>query len=721
MNNNVSKNEQNKQIEPAVYINTDKVEKQQEFNLSIIPVNTNKLPFGQWKQYQTQIAPVKNWHHHFKKEGYVGIITGKISGDLEAIDIDTKNDPEKRVFSDYCSIIGEELLRKLLIQKTPSGGYHFIYRCPVEISKNKKLAMTEDNEVIIETRGEGGYICHHLKDYQVIQGEFNLSKLDVDIPILSAEDREKLLTLARSLNRQKYIPKKQFNYPEQAINDFNDNYDIIELFKKHNWTIFKEDDAKVTLTRPDSNAAYSGYYHKDSKVFMCFSTSTTFNVQQPYNHFQVLQKLEGIKDYKTAIKVLPEYGYELTKKSDKITSDEIAKYLNHVGVNYDTFRQDLIFKGEIISEMVYNTIFLDMKKHFGKEVSRSRFEEVIKSLYIQQYNPIDAFIQKYKDRKPSQTFEKWLDCLVLKNKNIDKSVVLHFVKKWYVGLIAQALGGQHANEFFLTFLSVRQGIGKTTLLRRYTLPEELHSYISEHSLTFDDDFKVLMGQSILIIDDEMDGRTYDMEKTFKNILSTRDLPTRRKYDRRISIIKRRCSFAGSGNNLNVVRESNNRRVIPVELESIDREKLNKVDLVDLFMDAYNLYKSGFEYQHVMEDTPLLKKLDRDYIQQSDIDLILDEYVTKPANEQDIYYITNLDLVTYLVKEFPQFAKRINVPTIGKQMAERGFNSVRKTQKKITCYEISSVSKVRLLLGTSAFSYDLNRDQGYGSHPELDKL
>ena len=87
----------------------------------------------------------------------------------------------------------------------------------------------------------------------------------------------------------------------------------------------------------------------------------------------------------------------------------------------------------------------------------------------------------------------------------------------------------------------------------YTLPKELHNYRKEHSLSFDDDFKVLMSQSILIVDDEMDGRTYEADKTFKNILSNSNLTTRRKYDRRISTLRRRCSFAGSGNNLFVVR------------------------------------------------------------------------------------------------------------------------------------------------------------------------
>ena len=260
-------------------------------------------------------------------------------------------------------------------------------------------------------------------------------------------------------------------------------------------------------------------------------------------------------------------------------------------------------------------------------------------------------------------------------------------------MIAQALGGEYPNEFFLTLLSIEQGIGKTVFLREYVLPKELQCYRKEHSLSTDDDFKVIISQSILCVDDEMDGRTYEMDKTFKSILSTKELTLRRKYDRRISTIKRRCSFAGSGNNLNVVRETQNRRVIPLEIEKFHYERLSKIDLVDLFMEAYNLYINGFHYSYQHSDKIILQELYDDYVVKSDVDMILDEYLQLPVDEADSFLISNLDLVSTLLHKFPFFSKRINVPTIGKLMAERGFETRRNGKKKITCYAISKKSLV----------------------------
>lgn len=200
-----------------------------------------------------------------------------------------------------------------------------------------------------------------------------------------------------------------------------------------------------------------------------------------------------------------------------------------------------------------------------------------------------------------------------------------------------------------------------------------------------------------------------MEKTFKSILSTKELTTRRKYDRRISTIKRRCSFAGSGNNLNVIRDRQDRRILPIELAAIDHYKLSLIDLTDLFMEAYFLFADGYKYSFRATDKPLLDKLYGDYIQVSDVDLILDEYLEHPSDSKDVYQITCLDLVSQLMARFPQFSKRINVPTIARQMNDRGFDKTRKGKKKITTYLISRNSKAAQMMSNDSLAMGSGKD------------
>jgi predicted P-loop ATPase len=678
---------------------TNKEKTKKSIDLSIIPISSQKQPFKEWKGSQKTVPDYETWYTHYLNNGYIGIICGEVSLNLEALDFDLKNDPTKTIEKQFRFLIPEELFKRLIVVKTPSGGYHYIYRCPkTKIDGNLQLAWHTDGTIIIETRGEGGYLASHVSEYQVIQGTFDILRMTWEIPEITPQEREFLLETARSLNRN-LKQTKPFTYKDPAITRFNEEFDIIPVFEKHNWSVVEEDGDKILLLRERSTAHHSGTYFKNDGLFFCFSTSTLFEPKKAYNHFQVIQELEGNKDYKTTVRLLAGYGYATASTTHnekvKVSDQQIAEYLNNNGVKLDEFLQEITINGKLIEEIDNNTLYINMNQHFGVDVSRSRFENIMKSHLVEKFHPILAFIEKHKDRNPSGIIEQWVDCMVLKNPDVDRSVILHFVKKWYVGMVAQALDGEYPNEFFLSFTSTNQGIGKTTLLRKYTLPVELQLYRKEVSISDDEDFKVIMSQALLIIDDEMDGRTLNEDKTFKAILSRRELPLRRKYDRRISNMVRRCSFAGCGNQVNIVRERQNRRIIPIEVADIDKVKLAQVDLTDLFMEAYYLYRSGFTYSYNGTDSDKIKHLAGDYHLKSDLDEIIDECIDNPTGADDEHPVSSIQIINALNYKYTQMTRRISVPVIGKILADRGIQTKRVTLKgqKFTRYLIGKSSSI----------------------------
>jgi hypothetical protein len=70
-----------------------------------------------------------------------------------------------------------------------------------------------------------------------------------------------------------------------------------------------------------------------------------------------------------------------------------------------------------------------------------------------------------------------------------------------------------------------------------------------------------------------------------------------------------------------------------------------------------------------------------------------DYLERPADGNDKHFISNLELVSQLIALFPQFNERINVPTIGRQMNDRGFEKLRMGKKRISTYVISKRSKI----------------------------
>ena len=96
------------------------------------------------------------------------------------------------------------------------------------------------------------------------------------------------------------------------------------------------------------------------------------------------------------------------------------------------------------------------------------------------------------------------------------------------------------------------------------------------------------------------------------------------------------------------------------------------------------------------------------MQKTDADMLLDEYVDRPGNIVEPYYITNLNMVIALRNHLPQFSKKINVPTLGKKIVEIGLKTIRKGKKRVSCYGISPTSKILQLIDPESQSCKLNR-------------
>ena len=144
-----------------------------EAGISVVPPSQDgsKRPMGYWKQWQTE-RPTPDQVDTWYADGLtgVGLVCGQISGNLELFEFEDTETYEQ--FKEAAQAVGlGELVERIedgYVEKTPGGGYHWFTRC-AEISGNAKLArrpkrpeeMKEPGakvKVLIETRGEGGYV-----------------------------------------------------------------------------------------------------------------------------------------------------------------------------------------------------------------------------------------------------------------------------------------------------------------------------------------------------------------------------------------------------------------------------------------------------------------------------------------------------------------------------------------------------------------------------------
>jgi hypothetical protein len=169
-----------------------------------------KRPTVAWKAYQKQMpTPVelKTWFDRQPAPDAICVLCGAASGHLEVIDFDASGE----LFDAWKQKIPAELMQRLVVERSPSGGYHVLYRYAAGVSGNMKLAQRRRDEkttTLIETRGEGGLVlCAPTVGYVVTQGDL------CDAPTVTADDRDLVLRTAWELNE--YVPPI-FNGPECA-------------------------------------------------------------------------------------------------------------------------------------------------------------------------------------------------------------------------------------------------------------------------------------------------------------------------------------------------------------------------------------------------------------------------------------------------------------------------------------------------------------------------
>ena len=311
--------------------------------LSCLPAaKAKKRPaIGGWKTWQTRLptkVEVKAWFSN--PHDAICVVSGKVSGNLECMDFDQHGE----LFAAWMDKIDTELLSKLVIEQTPSGGYHVFYRVDGGtgngeqgtgvIDGNLKLARgirDGKEKTLIETRGEGGlFLCAPTEGYTLQQGDF------AHLAVIPPDARKALLDAARSLDEipaancpsapagadtgqrgADFAPtggKDAWELPPG--DDFNARGDIHGLLTDAGWQFCgTKPDGNEQWTRPgkDPRNGMSATY-KDGSFYVFSSNAAPFEPNVKYSPFAVYATLRHNGDFTAAASALHTQGYGKAKE-----------------------------------------------------------------------------------------------------------------------------------------------------------------------------------------------------------------------------------------------------------------------------------------------------------------------------------------------------------------------------------------------------------------------
>ena len=298
-----------------------------------LPVNRfrQKAPaVSSWTQYQKEMPPKEQILEWFSKADGLGVLCGQISGNLllielegraatlQTIDLLTHRAKENNILDLF------EKLNSGYVERSPSGGLHWLLKSEGAIPGNEKFARRIDENgvisVLAESRGEGGFvvvaptpgICHPSGNgWNIIKGN------PKTIPTFTEEEVDALRELFISLDE---MPKEQFKEPitraraqGQVLpgDDFNARISWDEILIPDGWTKLHTDSmGKTDWRRPGKDygiSATTNYQGND--LFHIFTSSVALDSDRSYSKFAYVALTKFGGDFNACANALRQQGY----------------------------------------------------------------------------------------------------------------------------------------------------------------------------------------------------------------------------------------------------------------------------------------------------------------------------------------------------------------------------------------------------------------------------
>lgn len=308
---------------------------------SVIPVTAEKLPaIKDWAQFQTRPMTAEECEKHFKKCWGIALLAGGVKG-ITILDFDMKYSLSFDLFDRFKNSVPAAILKKMYYQTTKNKGAHFIFSCD-KVEPNQKLAnryTTADEKhevymnaysspktrdkalkiasnhrslVLMETRGGTNEVCG---GYAVISPSPGYEHKFGKIQKISIEEYDVLMESARSFNevieeRKDIRLDKYKEWTLSPFSDFNETGDVLGVLLDNGWEEVSQSGKSIRLKRAGStHSKSSALLDTESRIFNCFSTSTSFDVGRGYSPSDVFIHLECEDDVSLAFRRLVELGY----------------------------------------------------------------------------------------------------------------------------------------------------------------------------------------------------------------------------------------------------------------------------------------------------------------------------------------------------------------------------------------------------------------------------
>ena len=335
-------------------------------------------------------------------------------------------------------------------------------------------------------------------------------------------------------------------------------------------------------------------------------------------------------------------------------------------------------KWKRLTDHEVNSLWVQMRE-MGFKLNKDTLWTLFESDFSENVNPLQDYFLSLNNDTTDNPIEKLAKTINVKNDKHWKN----YLTKWLVASVANVFELESCTNHTMLVLCGEQGTYKTTWLNNLNPSKLDKDYFFTGNLNIESsDCNTYLAEKFIInMDDQMrDLLTKHGSETIKNVITKNYVTYRKPYAHAPIDVPRIANFVGSINGEDFLNDpTGNRRFLPFSIESIDIDAMRKIDIDAVWKQAFDLYKSGYQYYFTKDDIVELAEHNKQFEQSSIEEELLLRYYA-PVSEYDLSacFVQTADIVNTLTLAT---ASRLNNNRIYDSLKKNGFIPRRKVVQK----------------------------------------
>ena len=381
-------------------------------------------------------------------------------------------------------------------------------------------------------------------------------------------------------------------------------------------------------------------------------------------------------------------GSTATRDKDNIVQQAVTFIRKRYNVEYNIFLNSYTIKDKQDAQIYTKNDLRLLLKSNHINLSYSYLNDILKSKIAdfkvtEVVNPVRVYLKSLEEKYEGESHIEKLAAYIHPRKfsgdeNADLERFRKYFKKWFVSMVATALG-RTKNDVMFVIIQAEGGTGKSGFIEHLTNIPALMEY-----------FKVITKQNyktnllkditrnMLISFDELAALAKKYLNTFKSEISQRKIKQQFAYSTDEVILDRLGSFAGTtnfnqekGGFIEVNDKGLMRRIFSVEnTGAIDwQDYMKNVDVEQMYAEAVMLVISAnFDYDFNKEDYKNFENYNRRYLKDFDLSEVVSENFEKGVKGDR--FMTPTDMRTELIEaNYPE--AKLSPEAIGTALSKLG--------------------------------------------------